>query len=346
VTVVKLGRLCFIVHGFCHAELARGKGEFGGRTRRYLERERVAAGRWWKAMEAMGENEALAIIPWPNDGKGPAADFQREAVELLGDRCFVLDAPLWDHKAFWGEGQPDREREMVRELSSAFLGQGHAWNVEELETGLHSLNVGFQLKQLMGDRGYSLSSSTHADGWGAAFEGCVMKYCGNLTRLLDLQRPIEVEYEMSVPDADFILEVDRWERMTLDGGLRCFLFVAGGRFYGLLASSVQSVGHPAMVAEVALDPKTTRVIDKFGARLWPEPCEEGLPPSELGYREPLQRLVEESDVGLRIPVNGGFVYRRAKAPAYVLPEKGMGWEEFRSVMCGARSRIRPPPGLF
>ena len=345
-SVVKLGRLCFVVHGFCHAELARGKGEFGGRTGRYLERERVAAGRWLKSMEAMEEDQALAIIPWPNDRKGPAADFQRQAVEMLGERCFVLDAPLWDHKAFWGDGEPDRERGIVRELSSAFLGQGHAWNMEELETGIHSLNVALQLKQLMGDRGYSFSSSTHVEGWGAAFEGCVMKYCGNLTRLLDLQRPIEVEYEKSVPDADFILEVARWERMTLDRGLRCFLFEAGGRYYGLLAVSVQSVGHPATVAEVALDPRTTRVIDKFGARLWPAPFEDGLPRAELGYREPLQRLVEESEAGLRIPVNGGLVYRRTKAPAYVLPGKGMGWDEFRSVMCRARARIRPPPGLF
>jgi hypothetical protein len=198
---------------------------------------------------------------------------------------------------------------------------------------------------MMNDRSYGLPDTVSMEGWGAAFEGCVMKYCGNLTRVLDLRRPIEVEYEMSVPDAGFLLRVDRWERLALDRNLRCFLFEAKGRLYGLLAHTVESVGHCPLLAEIPLDPGTTRVLDKSGARLWPEPCEDGLPRSELGYREPMQSLVEEFSGGLRIPVNGGLVYRRAKAPAYVLPERHMKWEEFKGIMAKARSGVRPPQFL-
>jgi hypothetical protein len=341
VIAVKLRKLCFLVHGFCHAELARGNPEAREKMREYLERENSAAGRWLNAIRCMKGDEGLAIIPWPHDGKGPAAAFETEAREILGERCFVLDTPLWNNEAFW-KGRQAKKRRMIRELSSAFLGQRHSWNMEELETGLHSLNASLQLAELMDDRACGLSSGISAEGWGAAFEGCVMKYCGNLTRLLDLPRPIEVEFEMSIPDAGFILGVSRWERIALGDSMRCFLFGARGRLYGLLATTVQSVGHPALEAEVPLDPETTTVIDKFGARLWPEPSRDGLPRSELGYREPVQALVGKSKGGLRIPVNGGLVYRRAKAPAYVIPESTMGWEEFGAIMSKARARARPP----
>ena len=339
---MKIKRLNFLIHGFCYSEMTRGKWSDEESVSGYLDREELVSGRWRGAVRDMPGDSGLALIPWGHGPEGPAADFERYAAEVLKERFFLLDVPMLTEEEFWNMAIRDPNG-LLGELRSAYIGQRHGWNLEELDTAVHSLTAIREMERMMDERGMTFDpGKIRGEAWGAAFEGCVMKYIGNVNRILGLSRPIEVNYDMGVPDAGFILGVERWERVEMEGSLRLFIFETGNGLLALYYTTVQGMDHPAFRVDVPLDPGTTRVIDKLGNRLWPgRPL--GRPPRmEMGYYEPKQKLVEAVEGHLRVPVNGGLVYRRAKAPAYIVPGDGISWGEFREALLQGRMDARPP----
>jgi len=338
-----LEQLNFLVHGFCYSEMVRGKWRNKGSVSAHLDRERLVSERWRSAVLEMPEDSGLALIPWGHGAEGPAADFEKFAEKALGERFFLLDVPMLTDPKFWEIAGGDLGRELLGELRSAYLGQKHFWNLEELDTAVHSMTAIHAMKEIMTKRRISYDPGRMTgEAWGAAFEGCVVKYIGNINRILGLVKPVEVNYDLGVPDARFILKVNRWERLSMEGSLRLFMLETGRGPVALYYSTIQGMGQQAQWVEVPLDPCSTRVIDKLGNRLWPgRPV--GRPPRmELGYYEPKQRLVIEEKGKLKIPVNGGLVYRRAKAPAYILPGKETTWDEFKELLLQGHMAPRPP----
>lgn len=308
----RIDRLHFLVHGFCYAEISFGSDD--GRFKPYLERERVCAEQWRARLRAFAPSEALAVIPWPGQSRGPSVDYLAFAASVLCDRCFVLDCAAPQPPAV-SSGDTNRE---------------------EYDTALHADACCRQLKQLLTERGYEFDPKTvSAEGWGASFEGCVTKYTLNIRRVLGLANAIAIPFELTVPDAVFLLDAVCVESALLQEDLRLFVFRKGDQWFALFTGTTETLGAPAR--RVRLEDGADHLIiqSKQGIRLWPDPEPYQLQDVPPEYQEPPQSVVKGERDHLDIPISAGYVYRLAKAPAYVFAAPGVPPDEFRRTLIGA-----------
>ena len=333
-----LDKLTFLIHPFCYAEIARraASGELDKRSEAYLARENECAERWRTRVCEFSESEGLAIVPINAEPAGPTLEYHELASSVIGPRSFLLDGTGCNYQQFWSD-QSDGFSQAVRlELEAFLASQGMSWNKEELHTTLHCVALARQLRDQIRDRGFSLDEATVlAEAWGASFEGCVTKYTLILRRMLRLSQTVDFSYGMTVPDAFFLLETMDAERHLLDDGLRLFLFRLRDHPVALFTlTSHFSADAPARVA-LKLPPNLVTVRSKQGHRLWPDPEANALPSAPFGYREDSQELVGCEDGVLQVPVTAGFVYRLAKAPAYIFASQELPYEEFRGALMAA-----------
>lgn len=305
-----LTKIHFLVHGFCYAESFAGDS----RWQSYLGREEVCAASWRRRLQDMGPTEALAIIPWPAAGKHTAT-FLATARSLLGPGCLLLDTPF---RAFHGSPARDANR-------------------EEHDTAGHAEACALQLKALLEKAGLAMEpETTAAEGWGASFEGCVMKYTLHLRRALGLRRPIAVPFGLTVPDAEFLLGATCTETQVLDQDMRGFLFDRGTERFALFTRTTEALGDSPR--QVRLPPGSDRLIvkSKQGIRLWPNAQPYVLPNVPPEYREGPQEIIRCEGGQLTLPVCAGYVYRLAKAPAFVFAPADMSFAEFRGIIMAAK----------
>ena len=331
----RLDTLYFLIHGFCYACMVWDSASRrpDDRIRPYLAREKKCAERWYSRLETLSDTAALIIIP---AGRvGPATDYYSQAVSALGDRCFMLDCVDCLEPQFWAEGSSD-DRSLLSEIESAFVQQQMSWNKEELHTALHCRACCRQFDAMLSQRGYSYDPATVlAESWGASFDGCVTKYTLNLQRILGLSNMVEIDFNMTVPDASFLLDRESFEGVLLDNGLRLFLFEGGYQTIALYTFTSHSLADPPAFVRLGVAPETVTVRSKQGICLWPEPDAYVLPSTPLGCYEPSQVVVTHEGGALQVPVNAGFVYRLAKAPAYVFVPGEIPHADIRTILTSA-----------
>ena len=219
---------------------------------------------------------------------------------------------------------------------SALVGQGDRWNKEELLTSLHAVACCLRLSAMLSERGFVLDpDSLSAEGWGASFEGCVTKYTLNIRRLLSLSHAIQIRPEMTVPDTFFLLGAVGSETMMLENGLRLYLFQLPDQWAALYTRTSHSLAEGAASVRLAVDPDQVTVRSKQGIRLWPEPEPYHLPDAPAGCYEPPTQVVRFDEGRLCVPVSAGFVYRLAKAPAYLFAASGTTRADFLDVLMHA-----------
>ena len=224
----------------------------------------------------------------------------------------------------------------MAEFKSAFVQQKMRWNKEELSTALHCLACCRQLHVMLAERGYWFDEKeVSAESWGASFEGCVAKYTLTMRRMLNLSNVVEIDYGMTVPDAFFLLDATHAEWVLLDNRLRLFLFKVGNQAIALYTLTAHSLADQVSYVALPCDPQKVTVKSKQGIRLWPQPEVYALPSAPCGYYEPPQELVRFADGRLYAPVSAGFVYRLAKAPAYIFAPPDMPYAEFRGTLMSA-----------
>jgi len=334
----KLDKLYFLIHGFCYADMThpQNAGDFDGQLKCFLERENKCAQKWRSEPKHFSETEALIIIPWPGHEEGPVSDYNSLVRSILGDRCFILDCADCNEPSFWSDYDQDFYRAVLDEFKSAFVKQNETWNKEELHTALHSLACCQQLHRMLNERGYYFDKKiVSAESWGASFDGCVTKYTLNIKRILDLTQVININFDLTVPDAPFLLEAILIESVLLKNGLKLFIFKAAEASIALYTMTSQSLGDQAAYVQLKFEPGQVTVKSKQGIRLWPQPELYHLPNAAIGNYEPPQQLVKFENKRLHVPVSSGFVYRLAKAPAYIFAAPEMTYNEFREVLVQA-----------
>ncbi len=334
----KLNRFYFLIHGLCYAEMTYEKNErdLDTNLKRYLEHENKCARKWRSGLKDLDKNEALIIIPWHGHENGPASQFNSFAASVLGDRCFILDSPDSFNPSFWSNKDDAFYEAISSELKSALIYQKDQWNDEELHTALHSLACCRQLDVLLRERGfYYDKSKVTSEGWGASFDGCVTKYTLNIRRILGLSNVIEINFNMTVPDALFLLDTVFRESVILKNGLRLFLFQSEDQAIGLYTMTSQSLENRAVFIKLKLNQNQLTVKSKQGIRLWPNPEIYHLPQSAIGHYEPEQKLVTYENNKLILPVSAGFVYRLAKAPTYIFANSEMTYHDFKEILINA-----------
>jgi hypothetical protein len=332
----KLERLYFLVHGFCWACIAASNatGQPNPQHHPYLVREGACSRAWQERLADISDVEALVVVPFGPSSQ--ANDFYTHAKTVLGDRYFLLDAPDPLAPGFWADQDAGYALKLTSELGSAFSSQQYDWNKEELHTALHCQALCRQLAIVLAERRYSYNAdSVMSEAWGASFEGCVIKYSLNLRRMLGLANPIAINYSLTVPDASFMLDLMDGECVLLGEGLRLFLFRSDGQTVGLYTTASQALSDQPLWVKLAVPPDVLIVRSKQGIRLWPEPEVYHLPTAPPGCYEPPQQLVRYEDGCLYVPVNAGYVYRLAKAPAYIFFPQTIPYSEARSITLSA-----------
>ncbi len=331
----RIEKLCLLIHGFCWAcqDYDTAYSRFGARLNAYLAREQACIQGWYAHLQ-LADNEALAVIPAGLGG--PAGAFYAQAAAALGDRFFMLECPDSLNQRFWADLQPGDERSILEEVKSALVHQHLHWNKEELQTALHCNACCRRFTKLLAERGYCIDpANISVEAWGASFEGCVTKYTLNIRRMLGLARVIEIAYGLTVPDAAFLLPIMHGESILLGNGLRLTLFTEGNRSFGIYAFTSHSLADQPAWVEIAAPADDMMVLSKQGIRLWPEPEEYVLMAVPPEYYEPPEMVVRRSGGGLQVPVNAGYVYRLAKAPAYVFLPQCIPFAEARTILASA-----------
>ena len=179
-------------------------------------------------------------------------------------------------------------------------------------------------------------SRATATAWGASFDGCVTKYSLSLARLLGLREAPGIEFDLTVPDAAFLVDAEPMGTHLLANGLRLFMFRCGPDHVGLFTATSHALGDRALSASVDVGNWPVRVLSKQGIRLWPDQEPYHLPWVEREYYEPPQQLVRVSGGRLHVPVAAGYVYRLAKAPAFIFAPWDMPQDEFRDRLLGTK----------
>ena len=329
-TVKRLDKIYFLVHGFCYAEMMRKMDarEITPLLEQYLDREKGCAEKWRSRLRALSPTEGLAVFPFSGAPDGPAAAFLDLAVSNLGDRCFIVTGAT--DRAPKTNGIPRAQATSAEDEAT------NLWNKEERDMALHSQACSRQFNNMLADRGYAFDPATVAgEAWGASFDGCVTKYTVTLRRMLKLDKNIDINFGLTVPDAAFLLKAADVECVPMDHGVRLFLFKIDRQFVALYTFTTHVVGDRAAWMTLRCDPKQMTVKSKQGIRLWPQPeayVLQNVPPDSA---EPPQQVVKFQDGQLYVPVNAGFVYRLAKAPAYVFAPPGMSYDEFRAILTSA-----------
>ena len=332
-----LKRLTFLIHGLCYSEMEYKDVATGHRLGRalslHLEREIRCKQRWRQRISSFAPDEALCIMPWRHyDSHGPCAAFEQWACSLLKDRCFILDAADSRKVEYWNGSKTQIQDDIYEDLRDAFLHQGESWNKEELVTSLLARACIHQFKTQLRQRSLNISpSSVRTEAWGASFEGCVTKFSLWFRRLLGLPKPIDIAFDMTVPD-DILLPATFVETLALDDKVRFFLFQVRDRWIAFCTATSISLADPPCYLSLAFDPKTVSVISKQGIPLWPKPQSYHLPGVEVGVYEPPQKLVYLNNGRLHLPLSSGYVYRLSKAPAYLCSAPRMPWKTFRKTL--------------
>ncbi|MHB9032002.1 MAG: hypothetical protein ACYC6L_03030 [Anaerolineae bacterium] len=332
----QINRLIFLIHGFCWACItaAAGRQRPPGGWQAYLEREKVCSRGWYGRLAALPDDAALAAIPF-----GPSAaafEFYTGAAAKLGDRFLLLDAPDCLTPQFWTDDYLSPSV-ISAELGAAFTGQGYAWNKEELHTALHSQACCRQLSALLEQRGLSYEADDIVcEAWGASFEGCVTKYTAQIHRILGFAHSVDIIYDLTVPDAAFLLDAYDYRAIQLEDNLRLFIISNRERTYGLYASTSQSMADQPVRVNLPVGPEALVVRSKQGIRLWPDPEEYTIPGAPPGCGEAAQQVVQYCDGQLQVPVSAGYVYRLAKAPAFITSGLAVSSAELQAILLGGR----------
>lgn len=334
----KLKQLYFLIHGLCYAEMLYGHGAESEQRlglKAYTDREDNCAEQWRARLTHLGADEALVIIPVA-DPRGPAHDFNVFASETLGDRCFILECPDGSQPEFWSQGDGAFRESILHELQGAFVQQNLQCNKEEFDTDLHCLACCYLFKTLLHERGCELDPATLlTEGWGASFDGCVTKYSITMRRLLQLAQATCINYALTVPDASFLLDVPDARCIALNNDLMVWVFKKENRLLALFTRATHSLADKPTSVRLPPGLELVTVKSKQGTRLWPTPERYQVPGAPPEYWEPAQELVHLRDNRLSLPVSSGFVYRLAKAPAYIFAPPAMPEEEFSELLAQA-----------
>jgi hypothetical protein len=313
-------RICFLIHGFCFNAILESSGEQEW-LQPYLKRENAVAIEWRKCVASLGPHDALFVIP-PGDSNA-LRQFSRFCGARLRERFFLLDAPMPETTGLWSKAA----------AASGSLQLPR--NREEFDTELHSEACVRQLLGKIADSGYGIDPhSTVMEGWGASFEGCVTKYSLTLCHMLGLLRPPAVRFELTVPDAAFLLHAASVATFDLTNGLRVFVFQTGSGTVGLITTTAHAPGDQPLYASLPAELARAVVRSKQGVMLWPQAAHYELT-AEAGYHEPPREIVTFQSGRLRVPVASGFVYRLAKAPAYIFAPEGITYERFCGLLRAA-----------
>lgn len=310
-------KLHFLIHPFCYA-IYEDTGEVfpndppffdNGRFGRYVEYERGLRVRWYDAISGMGPEDALVILPIGSFRTQD--DLERHARQSLGPRCIILPTNPFQPAKVSPSAEPEFRMGVADDLLTAFQSRGHEWKLQDMKIAVDYRGQAWQVLASCRDQGLCFDPATvNAEAWGESFDGCVTKWSNGLGTYLGLQKPVEKEFAMTIPDAPFLLTARSVERVRVSGSVRLFLFEGSdSRPLGLFLKTEHHVWDKLLVVRLPVDSAGMEVRRKTNEKVWPA-AEGALP------------IV---DGAVEVPIYGGSY---SDDPTYIFGE-GVRMAEFR-----------------
>lgn len=310
-------KLHLLIHPFCYA-IYEDTGEAfpsdppffdNGRFELYIEYERGLRTRWHDAISTMGPEDALVVLPIGSFKTQD--DLERHARQCLGPRCIILPTNPFRPAEASPSNEQDFRMGVADDLLHAFQSRGYEWKLQDMKIAVDYRGQAWQVLAAFRDLGLCFDPATvDAEAWGESFDGCVTKWSNGLGTYLGLQKPVEKEFAMTIPDAPFLLTARFVERVHVSDVVRLFLFEeTDSRPLGLFLKTGHHVWDRLLVVRLPADSAGMEVRRKTNERVWPA-AESTLP------------IV---DGAVEIPIYGGSY---SDDPTYIFGE-GIRMAEFR-----------------
>ena len=270
---VAIYRIAFLIHPFCY-RVPRPEGydsspETRLRWDQYVSYENRIAERWLEGIADLGPHEVLVICA----GRlGCPPDLRAYAQKHLGHRAVVIEEYLDQRWDFSIDLSAQTKISIADELVAMYQRYGHDWSAQSLALPIATRGWVEHLHQEFKQRGLTFDPATvRVDAWGESFEGCVASYARYLGPYLGLARPIENDFQMTVPDAPFLLSAKFIDKIPLKRDVRLYFWeLADGRLVAIFQKASATVSEPALFAQFPLDGLQVEIRDKSGLQIWPD----------------------------------------------------------------------------
>jgi hypothetical protein len=312
-------KICFLIHPLLYVDHSDDQ------LKGYYEYEKALEARWRKAIAKMGPDEALIL--WPITKSTRVDELVQYAKTTLGVRRIMMPRS----KDWYGGGKLDQQQlaGIGQDLVDAMLARGETWPVDEMSQALTSWTYAKNIQTAFREQGLSFEPATvQSEAWGESFDGCVGKWSSFLARYLGFGNPVEVKFELSIPDARFLLDIEFLESIPLQKNVRLYLWrIRDGRLAGFYLAGLQRVADRTLyvaLASSAIDLSRLEVQEKSGGKIW------------SGENNV---LVQQNEGSLRVAVSRDLARRPGwkfcpGEPVYIFG-KSINLETFRKTLIGA-----------
>jgi len=305
VTPQQIDRIYFMVHPLIYESHAH-EPEFAAKYQCYIDYEKKIKARWYEKMADMAPNEALVVFMGPQQ-------LEDDVNSMLGRRGLVVRDVIVQQPELWDELLgPEAKMGLGRDLLATYWRNGFKWTSDVIDLqGVISRGWAERIKKTYAERNLIFAPETvQTEGWGESFEGCVANYVRHLGTYLGLAKPIEVNFEMTVPDARFLLTAEFLERIPLEHSVRLYLWkAADGRLIGYFHKGLAAIADPPLYAEFSRGDMEIELRSKQDELQWPTPDSD----------------TQSTSGQLKCPVPSGYVFAR-----------GATLDEFRDALTSAR----------
>jgi len=234
-SVEKIDQFVILVHP-CPYE-ALGKAD----TDPYRVLERAACQRWFEAIPSLPKSTFVVQVNFGSEGPSPGK-LHKAFIDRLGNGR-VCRIPCEARSP----EDPDKLREYYDKIHQQITQQ-------------------VRVQSLTFDPATCKSSI-----WGQSFEGCAAGFGSAIANGLGLKIPTQLDYEMSAPDAPFMLGAIFIQNVTIpDSDIQAYLFdLADGRYAAFFRSCLTPQWLDHRPIELKLDSKIFSLVTKQGDLVWP-----------------------------------------------------------------------------
>ena len=237
----------FLIHPLCY-ELQAQTPEFVAKYAEYLQYEKMVKARWYSRIATMKGSEALVI-----GAPGCPEGLERYVADHLGSRGLIVRDVLTHQPELWDTLlSSETKASLGHDLLAMYWKHGFNWVSDPLGQPIIARGWAERIRHTFNERNLTFDPGTVlTEGWGESFEGCVANYTRFLGAYLGLAHPIEDIFEMTVPDARFLLTARFIERIALDQHTRLYIWEAlDGGYIAWFHKAIAMIGEPSFFARV------------------------------------------------------------------------------------------------
>lgn len=220
--MTRVQRLTFLVHPGCYAPgLARPDRLSPAVWARYQAGEQAALQRWYQAIEAMDETDAMVYHPCYASALTEA--LLQAAQDRLGPRLVTVRGREVSHP----DGIPPATlAALAPEITAAFRRRApYSWSGHDLRMAIFSRHYAADLVAALRQHEVELDlARLELRAWGESFEGCVTTWTTMVPPYLGTPARVEIAYEMTVPDTAWLLDCTYVGRWPLADNTALYLF--------------------------------------------------------------------------------------------------------------------------